>query len=530
MSLGLRREPPPRAERVLPELSVARLGLALLPLTAAAWLTGLPYLGVRFGLPGVVPLDRIDGPHLFIGAALTVVVLVKVGQLRLGPGLRRLAGVLPWQRWVSLGLLATYGGAVLSGLLLLLPWPAPWQPKLVDLHLLTATWAGVLTAIHAGRHLLGRFSPRMVDLRLAAGLALIALPAVSLLALPAAISPLARLGAGGGWQPVGPAGAFTSQVIRLPDGALVALGTGMWTSRDEGATWAPVPAAGDRLVRALATGPGGTPVYLGTDQGVLIAAALAGPYRATALTGLIETVMVDTDDPSRIWAGGAGTWMSPDAGATWVPASTGLVPRGRIWSIHAFGGTVYAGGTTGIYRWTGAAWQPVSSMSGVYSLDPGPGGEIWASSMGQGLAVLRDGRWQPSNEGLRRHGHAGGAAHVDGFTALADGRAVAATMDSGVAASTDGGATWSELTPGWRPGDVWRVTTSARGLLAATDTGLYLYRVTPAPPAGPGWWLLVLGGAVLTALAGCALGMTVTGARERSGRALPAAPEPVGGG
>ena len=516
--------------RPLPDLSAARLGLALVALTTAAWLTGLPYLWVRFGFPFAIPLARIDGTHIFVGAALAAIILAKVGQLHLRQGLRRLSGVLPWQRWLSLGLLATYGGVVVSGLLLLLPWPATVQRQLVDLHLLTATWAGVMTSVHAGRYLVHRLPPATADLRFKLGVALILLPAVGLLALPAAAAPLTRLGSGGAWQPVGPGGSFTSKVMRLPGGWLVALGTGMWTSRDDGATWSPVPALSDRLVRALATGPGGTPVYLGTDQGVLIADGLAGPYRATAMTGLIETVLVEPGDPSRIWAGGAGLWASPDAGATWAPAAAGLVPRGWIWTLGAFGHALYAGGTTGIYRRSGAAWQQVSTMGSVYSLDAGPDGEIWASSMGRGLAVLRDGRWQASAAGLAGHGHVAGAAHVDGFTALGGGRAVEATMDAGVAESTDGGATWSQLTPGWHPGDVWQVVATAGGLLAATDTGLYLYRFPVTPPTSPGWWVLVLGGAVLTALAGCVVGLVAAHDGARVRRVSPAALEPMRGG
>jgi hypothetical protein len=516
--------------RPLPDLPAARLGLALLALTAAAWVTGLPYLLVRFGFPFPIPLARIDGPHIFVGASLAGILLAKVGQLHLRQGLRKLSGVLRWQRWLSLGLLATYGGIVLSGLLLLLPFPATVQRQLVNLHLLTAAWAGVMTAVHAGRYLLRRLPPATADLRFALGVGLILLPAVGLLALPAAAAPLTRLGSGGAWQPVGPHGSFTSKVVRLPGGVLVALGTGMWTSPDEGATWSAVPAVAGRLVRALATGPGGAPVYLGTDQGVLIADRLPGPYRATSMTGLIQTVLVAPDDPTQVWAGGAGLWASHDAGATWGPAAAGLVPRGWIWTIGAFDKTLYAGGTTGIYRWSGAAWQQVSTMGSVYSLDPGPNGEIWASSMGQGLAVLRAGRWQSSAAGLDGHEHAAGGAHVDGFTTLGGGRAVEATMDAGVSESIDGGATWSQLTPGWHPGDVWQVVATTGGLLAATDTGLYLYRFAAAPATSPAWWVLLLGGALLSSLAGSVLGLAAARDRARLPRSSPAALEPVAGG
>jgi hypothetical protein len=494
-----------------PQLSPARLGLALVAITGAAWVTALPYLLVRLGFGFALPLARVDGPHVFIGAALALLLLAKTLELHLGGLLGRLQGVLRWHRWLSLGLLATYGGVLLSGLLLLLPLPGGVQRQLVNLHLLTAAWAAVVTAVHAGRYLLRRLPPGIADLRFRAAVGLIVLPGVALVLAPAAVSPLAQLGAGAGWRPVGPAGTFTSRVMRLDGGRLVAIGTGVWTSDDLGASWSAVPGVADRLVRALAVTPGGGPVYLGTDAGVLEAAAVGGPYHQVGPDGLMETVLVDPADSQRVWAGGRGLWESPDGGATWVPAVAGLVPKGYIWTLGRFGGTLYAGGSTGIYAWTGYEWQQVSAMAGVYSLDTGPGGEIWASSMGQGLAVLRDGRWQPASTGLSPHGHGSRAVHVDGYTWLGGGRAVAATMDSGVAISNDGGANWTELTPGWQPGDVWQVLPTSDGLLAATDTGLYAYRFPAAPSAPAGWWLL-LGAGVLTATAAAAaLGLTAGG-------------------
>ncbi len=492
----------------LPALALPRLGLALLIVTTAAWLTGAPYLLVRLGVPWPGPLSRLDGTHIFIGVALATVLLLKIAELHVGSSLTRLSGILLWQRWLSLGLLVTYGGVLASGLLLLLPWPSPMVRALVNLHLLTAAWAALMTVVHAGRYLRCRLPPATADLRFKCGVALMIGPAAVLLALPHSVSPLARLGSGGAWEAAGPAHFFASRVVVMPDGELAAAGSGLATSADEGRTWSAVPQLSEYLVRGVATPASGTPVYVATDQGLLVADNLAGPYRPTPLMGTIESVFVEPSDPAWLWAGGAGLWVSRDGGATWKAAQGGLIPKGYIWTIGRFDGVLYAGGTTGIYAWSGSEWQMVSPLQSVYSLDEGANGEIWASSMGGGVEVFRNGSWLPSSTGLSSHGHGSRAIHVDGVTWLGSDHAVAATMDGGVAVSGDGGASWSPLSPGWRPGDVWQVIATPRGLLAATDTGLYLYRLPSQLPADPAWWIFVLAGGAACAIAGAALGLS----------------------
>lgn len=509
-----------------PDLALRRLGLALIALTAAAWVTGAPYLLVRLGLPLPVGLARFDGPHFYLGAVLAVVVAMKMGQLHLRRTLSRLTGVLLWQRWLSLGLVLIYGGVLVSGLLLLLPWPSPVARQLVNLHLMTALWAAVMSAAHAFRYLRNRFAAGMMDARLVAVVVLMLIPGMALLAAPRAAGPLTQSGAGASWQKVGPHSAFVYRLLRLPDGELLASGVGtelarhtwyseaLWTSADEGRTWSAVPGFTDSSIRTLAAGLGGTPVYLGTERGVWMATAGRGPYRQLSLQSSIVSLLVDPADPRHVLAGGTGLWNSRDGGDTWAADDAGLIREGIIWTLASFDGVIYAGGTTGVYRRTEAGWERVSSQQGVYSLDAGSHGDIWASSMGYGLEVLRDGRWVREDAGLAGHGeasalsmrgrsmtamlasgtpvgHGGREVHVDGFTWLGPTRAVEATMDDGVAVSTDGGASWSSLSPGFQPGGVWQVLPVKGGLLAATSTGLFLYVTPPGAPPGPVWWLLV---------------------------------------
>jgi hypothetical protein len=105
--------------------------------------------------------------------------------------------------------------------------------------------------------------------------------------------------------------------------------------------------------------------------------------------------------------------------------------------------------------------------------------------------VLRDGRWTRSDAGMAAHG--GAAIHVTGFRALGGGRALATLMHGGLDESLDGGRSWYQLSPGFDPGPVWAAQPLGSRILAASDSGLYVYRPPPAAPApSPAWWLAAL--------------------------------------
>ena len=492
---------------------IARAGNWLLGLTVAAWLTATPYLLARLGAPVPVELARIDGPHIYVGIALAVVLALKVHQLHFGGALAKMRGVLAYQRWLSLGLLVTYGGVLMSGALLALPWPATTERQLVNFHLLTAGWAGVVTLAHIARYFARRVALPAIDARLVAGLVIVLLPALLFAAAPRSASPLSRLGAGASWQPAAQNQPPVTRLARLPGGDLVAVGGGLEVSRDNGQTWQSDPELGGTIVRAIAAPSSGSPVYIATERGVMSAPSAVGPYAATGLKVFADSILVDVD--GRIWAGGAGLWSSSDGGATWSPAEGGLTPEGSIWSIGRFNGELLAGGTTGVYRWDGSRWQQTSTLRSVYSLDAGPDGEVWASSMGYGLQVLRNGRWETMDSGLSAHNHGGAsrAIHVDGYTWLGGDRAMVATMDNGVAESTDGGATWSQPAPGFRPGGVWQLMVVGDRVLAATDTGLYWYPLNLAPAPGLAWWLAMILSAVAITLAAAAFALRPAAAR-----------------
>jgi len=472
-------------------LSIARIGLVLTVLVGAGWLSSLPYLLVRLGLPAPVELTRVDGPHAFLGlvaGGLIALKVVEVARHRVQLAAWRLP---PWQRWLSRSLAFAYLGVLASGLALVVPWPAPVRTGLVNLHLLLAAWALVASIPHVVVHLRWRLPEVRLDVRFNAALLLIAVVAVALAAFPVALSPLAAAGSGGHWSAVGPRGTWMFRFLQLADGRVLAGGDGLLMSSDAGRSWTAEPGAGQGLVFGLAVGPGGRPLYVATADGLLTAPGPEGPYTSISVPALPVTA-VYPDPAGTLWIGGHGVWRSEDGGAHWLPAVQGMTERGTVWALGRQGGVLMAGSTTGVYRQDGAGWQRSLDLNQVISLDPGGDlGGIWASSMGGGLAVLRDGRWTQSDAGMAAHG--GSAIHVTGFVALGGDRALATLMRGGLDESLDGGHSWYQLSPGFEPGAVWAALPFGSRILVATDTGLYRYEAPlQAAAPSPAWWLAAL--------------------------------------
>lgn len=484
-------------------LSIPRLGLALIALTAAAWVSGVPYLLVRFGLPSPIPLTRVDGPHIYIGLAMAAVLLMKVLEVGLRTHLPRMRAVLLWQRWISFALLGGYGAVFASGVVLLFPWPATVRRDFVDLHLMTAVWAGVITLVHVGVYLRRRLPAGLIDRRLVAGVAVLLLPGFALVALPVALSPLSQLRAGGTWTSVGPAGALAFHLMRLPDGRILSVGQGAAVSSDDGVRWQAVSGLDGQLLLAAATSDG-LPIYVGGPGGLFNASRAEGSYVAVKTpAGIVDSIFIDPLGGS-IWIGGHGVWTSSDQGASWAAAGQGVIPRGSIWAFARYQGQLYAAGSTGVYRLADATWQRVLDLPEVVSLTEGGNG-LWATSMGGGMAVLREGRWSVSNSGLAAHG--GGAIHQTSFVALEGNKEFAGSMDKGMWESLDRGASWYPMSPEFRPGSIWQILTVRGGLLAATDKGLYRYALPVAPNPTALWWTELIVAVLVFSTASAALGL-----------------------
>ncbi|MFL5328347.1 MAG: SdrD B-like domain-containing protein [Gemmataceae bacterium] len=197
-------------------------------------------------------------------------------------------------------------------------------------------------------------------------------------------------------------------------------------------------------------------------------------------TGRFDTVAVDPTDPNVMYAGssGGGIWRSTDSGNTWTVRSEALPDLfiNTVKTFHRSGGnTVYAAATTGVY---------VSIDGGTnFTLHLVPGGGITAMD-----AVAST--TSPNNPAFD-------ILYVTGA--------------AGVLRSTDGGASWVNISNGFPGGaagqpytdikiEPGQVTPNVVYVAIGDPNGVAnsgVYRIDNAMTAGPGQagtWVLRLGG------------------------------------
>lgn len=350
-------------------------------------------------------------------------------------------------------------------------------------------------------------------------------------ALVAVAGPAAATAAGppllDGWRSAPLWGADVRSVAIHPeDPDLLFAGTSagqVYISRDAGASWA-------------ATGPPG---------------ALAG--------WVISDLVIDPEQPSRLWAalwgvwGGGGVLASDDLGVTWTPRGEGL-PGSQVYALAPVpgrAGALYAGTRGGVYgtadgggswrrltgalpeiekvtsllvdprspdtviagTWrrayrsddAGATWRGVFDGmwldSEVFSLRRAPGrpDEVWASTCGWVYRSVDGGEsWTRFKEGLpwRR---------TPSFAVLPEGRLLAGTV-GGLFVSDDGGTSWRR---------------SGGGELAVLDIAYHPERPRRVVlgTEGSGVWISEDGGETLTQTARGMTNLRV-GALARVGREL----------
>jgi hypothetical protein len=504
----------------------AALGVTAVILVGVAWGTGLVYLAARLGLGAPLALAWMDGVHVYVGAAAAVVVAGKL--LRFWRARRAGPPAVAWERWVAWSLLPLYGAVVVSGALALVA-RGSLAGQLVNLHQLASVWALVPTTWHlwhgrrrAVRVLLRPPAARHVWL----GCAVAVTPALLVLSQPRAASELPQVMGGAAWSPAGLAGVRLTRLAVSRDGrTLVAAGDGVYAGRDGGA-WRPVdfvpgaraateflpgghghgPAhAAPTAVQSLAAGGGA--IYVGTASGLYAGAGAA--LRDAGLPGQnVEAIAVDPSDPRVLWtASTAGVLRSADGGSTWTEAGVGLTEPEEVTALASAGGQVFASDTTGVFAWSAASgsWSRTSDQASVIGLTASPDGRrLYAASAGGEVRERADGTWRTLAPPALVHAHTGSdhAADHAGLQAVLPyaGRLFAVGVPFGVMGSPDGGRTWVQLgnLAGAVPGQV----VAFRGdLWAATLDGLYRLPLTRGAPASAGWWLGVLGTAMVAGLA-----------------------------
>jgi photosystem II stability/assembly factor-like uncharacterized protein len=251
------------------------------------------------------------------------------------------------------------------------------------------------------------------------------------------------------------------------------------------ARWTPIgPDGGSVTALAVARSARRT-VYAGTDSGMVFRSSDAGASWARTTTDPVATAIrglaVDPRDPRKVWAavyafssGQSGLLVSGDGGATWTPGD-GLQDVGveEVAVDPADPSTGFAASNQGlaVSRDGGASWRPVAGFPsgvGLAAVRFGPDGTLWAASTFSGVFASAD-----HGATWTRKYDAGGAF----LTAFAvhptlAGSAVAVFAAPRLVATSDGGATW---TPRGAPPDVtWSLAFSPDGstLYAATNSGL----------------------------------------------------------
>lgn len=541
-------------------LDLAVLGAGASILVGLAWISGLPYLAVRGGLPSPVRLAVVDAVHIYVGVGALVLVAAKTGRAGLRLRVKGEPELAPRRRWLSWSLVATYTGVAVTGGLALLPLPGGARADLVDGHLITAVWATAPTTAHLVlyRRRAAAVLRRPVPARdrlpapdrpllrrsgagdrssghrwrlMALGLACALVPLAAVAAVPRAASPLAQAGAGAEWLPDGPR-VFLDRLQLAPGGrSLAAGGAGLFVAPVSpglptgGAAsgpgrWSRVgPFDDDNLVLGLQL-PSRGPVaaWVGTTEGLWSAPRLAGPYRQVPFpSAAVHAIAVAPSDPAKVWASSIdGFWRSSDGGRHWQRQDAGLASPSTSWALAFSGGALYGSDQDAVYRWSGRRWIVSSPQGGVVMLDRGPRGRLFASSMGHGVRVLAHGRWERAQGGLLVHDHGAlPGIHVVSVTALRHGRAYAGTMDEGAVTSLDGGRSWGQTWPGLAgDGVVWRVLALGRraaagsrgSLVAGTDHGILAYSLPPTRPPSALWWVGVAGIAILAPALGISAG------------------------
>lgn len=487
-------------------LSLGALGLGLVLLVSLAWATGFFYVTARVGLPAPASLALVDGVHVYVGLASIAFFAAKLSRVGLRQHVDGVPELLAWQRWISLSLAILYTAVYSTGVLLLIPWPSVVSKPLVNAHLLTAVWAALPSTWHVW-HYRPQALPylshlgRRTQIRFWLGMGLVLVPLLVVLAVPRALAPATKGLLGAAWEPAGAEGLFLDRLAITADGRMfVAGGEGLYVTRAELADWRRVPFPAE-LILGLGISPGA--VYVGTSDGLYAGQVADGPYHRLPFPSReVHGIAVDPNNPQVIWGSSrGGFWKSTDGGQHWVPESMGIQHPEDAWAIAYFRGDLYGSDAVRVYRWDGSVWQPSSDQGVVVSLDPSADGrELFASSMGQGLRVFDRRNWIRADEGLSVHGGSRGAIHVVSVTAPQGTPALAATMLNGVAISQDGGRDWSELRAGLPVGAVWRVIHVDHRLIAASDHGIYEYRVPRLAFPGTAWWLLVIVSALGTGI------------------------------
>ncbi|MBI3913297.1 MAG: TniB family NTP-binding protein [Chloroflexi bacterium] len=281
-----------------------------------------------------------------------------------------------------------------------------------------------------------------------------------------------------GGPPGGEVNALAS-AAEPPNTLYAGTNTGVFLSRDNGATWQSVSTGlpDDRAITAFAISPDSKTIFAGTHNGIYKFSPQSNVWAAAP--GLEEhfvlALAVDAQNPQIIYAGTLNTLLRSDNnGETWRDAGEGLRPvRVAALAVAIDGSALYAATDAGIFvsRDRGARWQQfsegLSDSARVQTLVVSS--KTILAGTTQGLYRWREGRWVNIGGSF-----AGAAVRPMVVDARRPDRVYAATS-KGLFRSVDGGDTWTALQS--IPGEsaVLAFTTDDRNALyAGTPRGAWI--------------------------------------------------------
>jgi photosystem II stability/assembly factor-like uncharacterized protein len=217
-------------------------------------------------------------------------------------------------------------------------------------------------------------------------------------------------------------------------------------------------------------------VLMATDRSGVLASEDAGVTFQESNTGFsqrqVSSLLVDSQNPQTFYAGVVndkmygGVFVSTDGGRQWKQQSEGLDGRDVFSLAQAPEGAVLAGAGHGIFRWTGARWEPAGKAvrleeKTVYETRRGhrikstrsvtiPEGEI--DGRVDSMDLTPDAWFAASSKGIYRSDNQGREwvggpvlGHTDYTSIQGNGALVLAARRQDLALSSDGGKNWTAI-------------------------------------------------------------------------------------
>ena len=237
-----------------------------------------------------------------------------------------------------------------------------------------------------------------------------------------------------------------SDLVTLPDGNLCAstATTGCFVSTDQGQQWSPSD-AGFTTWNIYTLLTSGSVAYAGTDSGAYASTDNTASWVPinTGLPGTKNVYAFAQSGADLFAATAYGVYVSANGGPNWSPASAGLGLQ-SVHDIAVQGARLFATTDSGVYISgdNGGSWSPTNAgLPSLYAA---------RLAVSSNAVIVTDGippaTYRSTDNGATWHSI--GNLGKLGFSLAAKGNVVLLGTATGVALSTDGGASWTDKSTG----------------------------------------------------------------------------------